>query len=487
MSDQSFAQEELLKLVEELPHGSRVAVFRLGNRLSMLQGFTEDAAELVATIKSKKAAPQLGNFFDDPNLDLALNAPDPTVGMGMKGGPGVTNVQHTFALQDPNEDGIRSDLVVDATIRSLKELGLYLSQFPGRKNLVWLAGTFPIDIIPTTGTLGIESSGLAGSPDPFRGNRSYTISVLDLALLLQSRNIAVYPVDVRGLVDNGLYNAAAVGAQGNGPTVAATQLTLAAFAGSNGQTHEIMRTIADDTGGRAYYNTNDLTGSMMEAFNDGSNYYSISYVPANQKWDGDFRKIRLEVDHPETRLYYRQGYYAEELDKLKHSFPSPDPTMKTAMLRGSPAVTEPSFQAKVKPEGGVRIVSATPPAFKSRADKSGPLLSGPAVHYTIEYAISPAQIQFYLSAGTYRGRLAFSAIAYDADGKMLNSDVGGFATPLSAEVYAAVQRDALHIKSGIDLPPGKIFLRVGVHDLTTDKTGSFEIPLEVSGDERAAK
>jgi VWFA-related protein len=477
MSDQSFAQEELLKLVEELPRGSRVAVFRLGNGLSMLQGFTEDAAVLVAMIKSKKASPQLGAFFNDPNLNLALNAPDLTAGIG---GSRAAGISHTFSLQDANEAGIQSDIVVSQTIQSLKALGLYLSQFPGRKNLVWLAGTFPIDIIPNTGASPGESSGLAGSPDPFRGARSYTIAIYDLALLLQSGNIAVYPVDVRGLVDNGLFNPAAVGAQGNGSNVVAIGQTLATFAGSNGQIHAIMQTIAHETGGRAYFNTNDLTGSMMEAFNDGSNYYSLSYVPTDQKWDGQFRKIRLEVDRTETKLYYRQGYYAEEPDKLKHSFPSSDPTMKSAMLRGSPAVSQVTFRAKVKPEGGVRILAASAPSLKSRDDKTVPHLTGPALHYTIEYAISPSQIQFYSSAVLYRSRLAFSAIAYDADGKMLNSDIGAFAMPLNAEVYAAVQRDALHIRTGIDLPPGKVFLRLGVHDLTTDKIGAFEIPLEVS-------
>ena len=70
---------------------------------------------------------------------------------------------------------------------------------------------------------------------------------------------------------------------------------------------------------------------------------------------------------------------------------------------------------------------------------------------------------------------------------MLNSDVGTFAMPLNEAVYAAVQRDALHIRAGIDLPPGKVFLRLGVHDLTTDKTGAFDIPLEVNTDARAAK
>jgi len=480
MSDQSFAQEELLKLVERLPRGSRVAVFRLGNGLSMLQGFTEDAAELLATIKSKKTSPQLGAFFNDPNLNLALNAPDLTAGMG---GSRAGGVSHTMSLQDASEAAIASDITVGQTIRALKALGLYLSQFPGRKNLVWLAGTFPIDILPNTAGSGGESSGLAGSPDPFRGNRGYTIAIRDLALLLQSGNIAVYPVDVRGLVDNGLFNPAASGAGSASANAASAGQTLAAFAGSNGQIHEIMQTIAHETGGRAYYNTNDLTGSMMEAFNDGSNYYSISYVPANQKWDGQFRKIRLEVDRSETKLYYRQGYYAEEPDKLKHSYPAPDIGMKSAMLRGSPAVSEITFRVKLKPEGGVR---EAPLALKSRDDKTA-VVKGPAVHYTVEFSISPAQIQFYTSGNQYRSRVAFSVIAFNADGEMLNADIGVFAVPLSAEVYAAAQRDALHIRTGIDLPLKTASLRVGMRDMTTEKIGAFEIPLHVAGETVASK
>ncbi len=473
MSDQSFAQEELLKLAEELPRGSRVAVFRLGNRLSMLHGSTEDAAELVETIKSKKAAPQLGNFFDDPNLDLALNAPDPTAGMGMKGGPGVTDVQHTFALQDPNEEGIRSDLTIDATIRALKALGLYLSQFRGRKNLVWLAGTFPIDIIPTTGTLGLESSGLAGSPDPFRGNRSYTISILDLALLLQSGNIAMYPVDVRGLIDTGLYNSAAVGAQGNGATVAATQLTLAAFAGSNGQMHEIMQTIAHDTGGRAYYNTNDLTGSMMEAFNDGSNYYSISYLPANQKWDGQFRKIRIGVDRDASKLYYRQGYYAKDTDKLRHSFPSPDSTMKTAMLRGSPAVAEIIFSRKGRTGGGRSEYRGNQAGTEvaRRQDVSAADWPGRPLYDRVRDQLFTNPVLYF---GCYLPRPSglFGDRLRCGRGKMLNSDIGGFRHPAeSSGLCGRSARCTPHSERESICHRGKVFLRArSTRSLQLNKT-----------------
>jgi VWFA-related protein len=484
LSDQSFAQSQLLKLVQDLPKGSRVAVFRLGSKLSMIQGFTEEAADLTATLRGNGGMPQLGMFFNDANLNAPLNAADLTAGIGGSSAGGG----HTMSLQDASEAGIASDIVVYKTIASLKALGIYLSEFPGRKNLVWLAGSFPIDIVPNTQGPGAESSGLAGSPDPFRGNRSYTDAIRDLALLLQSGNIAVYPMDVRGLVGNGLFNPSVGSAGGNSANVQGISKSLAAFANSDGQIHAIMRTIASETGGRAYYNTNDIKGSMVEAFNDGANFYTLSYMPRDQKWDGKFRKIKVQVERADTKLYYREGYYAEEQDKQKNTLPSPDPSMNSAMLRGSPAVSDITFQLKVKPEGGVRTIPVSMPTLKSRDDKTMPHLSGPAVHYSLEYAIRPSEVQFYWSPSKiYRSRLAFSAVAFNADGKMLNANVGAFNTPLNETVYEAVQRDALHIKTGIDLPPGKIYLRVGVHDLTTGKIGAFEIPLVVSAEEKASK
>ena len=482
MSDQSFAQEELLALAKSLPRGSRVAVFRLGSKLSMLQGFTEDAAELEATVRTK-ASPQLGMFFDDPNLNLALNFPDITAGMGSSsmGGVSTTFVQHTLSLDDANEAGIRSDITISATIRALKTLGYYLSGFSGRKNLVWLSGTFPLDIIPNTAGQAFESSSLSGSFDPFRGNRTYTLAIHDLALLLQSANIAVYPVDARGLPDSPTFNAAAASSGRMSADVQTAAQSIISFAGSNGQNQAIMQTIAKVTGGRAYYNTNDLKGSMMEAFNDGSNFYSISYVPSNQKWDGGFRKIRIQVERPHIKSYYREGYYAEEPDKLKHSYPSPDDSMRTAMLRGSPTVSEIAFEAQVKPVGGAREVHASEPALRTRTDKAKPNLTGPVVHYSVQYTIRPEEIQFLSTQqDLYRGNLALVMIGFDADGKMLNSVVARFDAPLRKETYEAMQRDAVHIRTGIDLPPGKVYLRLGVHDLASDKIGALEIPLDVT-------
>jgi hypothetical protein len=85
----------------------------------------------------------------------------------------------------------------------------------------------------------------------------------------------------------------------------------------------------------------------------------------------------------------------------------------------------------------------------------------------------------------YRSNVALVMIGFDADGKMLNSVVTRFDSPLRKETYEAMQRDTIHIKTGIDLPPGKVYLRLGVHDLATDKIGALEVPLDVAGAAKA--
>lgn len=468
LADQAYAHSEMLKLAQSLPTGSRVAVFRLGSKLSMLQGFTEDSAGLIETLNDKKAGPQLGPFFDDADLQLALNQPDLTAGMG--GGQGSSG--HVMAINDPHADELKSDLVVSMTLRSLRALGLYLSALPGRKNLVWLAGSFPIDILPS----------LQIAPDTFAeaDHRTYMGAVRDLALLLQSGNIVVYPVDVRGVVDSGLFNAAGSGSAMAGPDIQSATRALTDSLESNAQIRTTMQTMAELTGGRAFFNTNDITASVVQAFNDGSNYYSLSYVPLNHKWDGKFRKLTVRVDGRDLRLYYRQGYYAEDPDKPRNGYPSPDPAIGAAMVRGMPETSQLKFQLQLKPAGAVRTITPPAPSLQTRGAAGKPLLNGPAQRYSVIYSVNPSDIGFS-SEGVdqLRSDLAFSAIAYDAQGKMLNSNVGVFNAPISRQAYAAMTRDALHIRTAMDLPTGRVYLRVGVRDRSNGKIGTMEIPVDV--------
>jgi VWFA-related protein len=472
MDDQSFMHFQLLKLARSLPAGSRVAVFQLGSKLSMLQGFTEDTAALIATLNTKKAGPQQGAFFDDPDLQLSLAAPDLTAGMGGGNGPG-----HALAISDQNADMLKNDLTVGMTLRALRALGLYLSSLPGRKNLVWLAGRFPIDILPNQGA---SAGGLAEAD-----TRSYLPAIRDLALLLQSGNISVYPVDVRGVVTGTMFSAARTGAGRASADIQTSTQNLTGLALTNGQMQGVMQTLAGLTGGRAYFNTNDLSGSITEAFNDGSNYYSLSYVPSNQNWDGKFRRIHLHTDQKDVRLYYRLGYYAEEADKHKYSFPGPDPSMGVAMIHGTPENSQIGFQLHLTPDSDVRTMTIPAPALHARSDVKALPLKGPAQHYSVTYIVKPSDIDFR-TAGSDRmqSNLAFTAIAYDGNGKILNSSTGVFNVPINTKTYSAVMNDALHVTTGIDLPVGRVYLRAGVRDVSNGKIGTLETAIDIGADKQ---
>ena len=271
----------------------------------MLQGFNEDTAKLIEMLKSSKADPQMGPFYEDADMSQALSAPDLTAGMGGSECERGSAEERTGCLDDTLGSG---------------ETGTLSRSLPGRKNLVWLAGSFPIDILPNPNPNLANTNGMSAriaGPDP----RGYMTPIRDPVFLLQSSNIVVYPIDVRGVVDNGLYTGARTGSGTAANEVQTVTQGLGSFALTNGQIQGAMETMASITGGRAYFNTNDISGSMVESFNDGSNYYSLSYKPTKEHWDGKFRKIEVRVDEKDLRLYYRQGYYAEIADKAEKSLP----------------------------------------------------------------------------------------------------------------------------------------------------------------------
>jgi VWFA-related protein len=96
---------------------------------------------------------------------------------------------------------------------------------------------------------------------------------------LNNANLAVYPVDDRGLMAPQEYRAdlAAVAP----PSPGREQATFAT-----------MRVLADRTGGRAFYNNNDLAAAMRRATEDASRTYVLGYYPSHDSWNGKFREIR---------------------------------------------------------------------------------------------------------------------------------------------------------------------------------------------------
>ena len=78
--------------------------------------------------------------------------------------------------------------------------------------------------------------------------------------------------------------------------------------------HATMDGIADQTGGRAFYNTNGLAQAVATAMQDGAVYYTLSYQPTNTKLDGGVRHVRVELTVPGYEVDYRRTYFADNLD-----------------------------------------------------------------------------------------------------------------------------------------------------------------------------
>src|SRR5258708_5438394 len=71
-----------------------------------------------------------------------------------------------------------------------------------------------------------------------------------------------------------------------------------------------MNDIAQQTGGEAFFNTNDLKLAMRQSIERGSTYYTLAYVPANRNWDSKYRRIEVKLARSGLKADYRRGYFA---------------------------------------------------------------------------------------------------------------------------------------------------------------------------------
>src|SRR5205807_4681115 len=74
---------------------------------------------------------------------------------------------------------------------------------------------------------------------------------------------------------------------------------------------ETMMEVAEQTGGRAFINTNDLAGAITRAIEDGSSYYTLAYSPDTKDDKPLYHRIEIRLNRPDAKLSYRRGYYSQ--------------------------------------------------------------------------------------------------------------------------------------------------------------------------------
>ncbi len=481
---QSYARQQLLHYIRTAPSGQRLAIFGLTSRLILLQGFTADPAILRAAIEGKSIRPSLllnNNAAASESLSGTLTDLAGSAGtQGAEIAEAAANVRQFEADNSVIQLGIRTRYTLDA----LATLGRYLGAFPGRKNILWFSGSFPINVFPDA-TLN----------DPLRSTADFSSSIRDTASVLARAQVAVYPIDSRGLFSDPIYSAANDGRSLISPG-AATAESLR-FSSETAAENTTMLAMAEATGGRAFINTNDLSGAVTRAIRNGSNFYTLTYSPANHRFDGAFRKLELRLVGARASegltLSYRRGYYAidpEARPRRLLSRPTPPgapstasptsnlptPALHAAMLRGAPEATGIVFKVAVLPASPP---SAAPELTVAPSNQPDPQLAkAPFRSYTVDFAAFPSQLLTRGSNGNYTGSIRFITIAYNAEGSAVNLVDQTTGIDIPGDAYALAQRAGVRYHQLISVPAkGDFFLRIGINDLAGDRIGSIEVPV----------
>src|SRR5437764_1861930 len=139
--------------------------------------------------------------------------------------------------------------------------------------------------------------------------------------MLSESQIAVYPVDARGLFN---YAGATTDASSSGLNAAGLLqmgheygTTVAQSGSQTFSTQAVMADIAEQTGGKYYINRNDIDHAIALASADGGVYYVLGYYPEKRKFDGSFRKIKVTASKPGVHLRHRTGYFAMDTTKAE--------------------------------------------------------------------------------------------------------------------------------------------------------------------------
>ncbi|HSU19000.1 MAG TPA: VWA domain-containing protein [Acidobacteriaceae bacterium] len=483
MKDQAFVRQQLVDYVKHERPGTRVAIFGLTSRLYMLQGFTSDP-QVLRDVVEHHLLPRGSPLLDDPTGNNMETTNPSDMAADLAASTGSADIAQAAASMQQFEaetQAFQTQFRTEYTLDAFNALAHYLSNFPGRKNVIWFSGSFPMNIEPDPNL-----------NDPFAVMADSNAEFRETTNLLTHSQVAVYPVDARGLMTPPMFDASSSGRKYvRNPN--AFNNDLRKFAQSQAAEHFTMEQMASDTGGHAFYNTNGLADAVGKAIDSGSNYYTMTYSPEDHNWNGAYRSIRVDLAGQYAalglKLSYRHGYYADDPERPHKGNGAatvdavPAATLadraaaaysRAAATRGGPTPTDIIFTASVRPTGPAD--SDKLPA-DNEPDPHGSM-KAPYRNFMIEYK-AMARVFSVTSApdGNHKGQIEFDALVYDTDGRLLNGISKSVMMNLTPETYKKFIAGAVAFRLEIGTPAREqTFLRLMIRDVPSNRYGVVEIP-----------
>ena len=473
VTDQAYARKQTIAFLKQFPKGKTLAMFVFGNKLTMVQGFTDDGPSLLAA--AEKIMNERSLLLRSDSERQAFQGAADNVGRVATptiNAPGAPASQ--LSGEALNAGGIdlgsaqarnRSNTAMEAdrtservftTLDALTALARAVSSYPGRKNLIWLSGSFPVRLNPSAADQNQLSLGSSSQTSGLQNAPNFPAALRAAATSLATARIAVYPMDVRGL-------------QAGGVDIGVSAAESASFAGTENpgafkdnmntqsatryEEHSAMQEMADQTGGELL-NGNDVRGAIGRAIEDGATYYAIAYTPAKSEEGQLFRKIVVKLNRKGVKMAYRPGY-----------FPSGVPT--GGAPKAHPLIV--AMQPGVPPSTVVPLtVEVLPPDSANKKTR-------------IRYTIDIRGIEFADTA-EHRKRAVIDciAVAFSKEGAPVGQISNTTDATLPMADYEAALRSGLVVPQELELPPGDYILRLGVMDHGSQKIGTLDAPLVIA-------
>jgi VWFA-related protein len=455
--DIMFARQQLIKLLHQMQPNDRVALYALAGRLYVLHDFTSDMASLLRGIDTYWSSDSVDASYENrrPVFDSAVRDSD---------------MDAFINLANQRFSDFAAINRVESTTIAFEAIAEHMMRIPGRKNLVWISASFPISIGLGKGESDSSSSAYQADASPVVGLAAYgqTPTTTAQGLYIQETrlfsqevdravralggaNIAVYPVDARGLIGAwGASNPTSRDSEAIGPmTNQAQGYRSEVFAPS----FDTMNSLAQRTGGTSYYNTNDISGSISQAMDDARVSYMIAYYPEHDDWKGKFHRIRVTVSRPGVSLHYRSGYFAQPPDYVENL--KTDQVWKTAL-------SSPLDATGV----GVSVHIEPKVALEART-------------MVMEVVVNEADVSFGHEGDRTTGRLEVVLAQYDKEGNSVATETSEVKMELTRDTYTKVRKEGLHFGRVLPISEKAAEVRVFVRDTKSNAIGSVSIPINM--------
>ena len=451
-TDQAYARTQMLAFVkEQFKPGDRMGVFALTGSLNLLQDFTSDPQVLYTALQRFKpltqtfpnGAPPVTSSDGGPataastvaSLDASTPPPSDSganAGGGLRGGSDALISSAMAALQgfEGAQVAYAKDERAVMTLNALASIARILGGLPGRKSLIWVTGDIsdlsfiPEDRVmsnaelaedlPSMDTRRVEEHASGNYAATFRA--SHAEEIRETASRLASAQVAVYPVDARGLSIS-----------------------------TSIDSQETMREMARETGGRAYVNQNEIKVGVERAFADEAAAYTIGYYPENKKYDNKYRSVKVKVKRDGVEVQSRRGYYAIDPTQIKGYNAQQQVTSALGDIVPSTLV---SFKAQVKPASA-----------NSAPGKTG-----------VTFLVDASTLSAEDAPGGKRLNVDFYANIYSG-GKIVATGGKKIDQVFDANTYQQIVQHGLATHLDLDPKPGQ--LRLAVQDARTGMVGTI--------------